>query len=206
MHSGLSFEEKSAIYCSLVALVKAEYPFDNALQDRAALFLKSLEPEWADNDLPAKLITNLVPSSDGSPSGFVESIVTLLSSPHSTVVAAALSFLNKTMGASKPPFRLQLVESDFVTTVNGTILSKLVKIIDSLVGLAYRGYHSDLGITAAVDIFNLFETIFQKVVLPSCQHSSSSRIGVCSRFSDCDGILKLSLVRRRESSCLNCSQ
>ncbi|KAK2963087.1 hypothetical protein BLNAU_2110 [Blattamonas nauphoetae] len=93
----LSFEDMSRIFNSLVVLVKAGYPFDNALEDRAAQFLESLEPEWDEQDLADKLVEELVPSSAGSPSGFVESIATLLSSPHSTVVAAALSFLDKTM-------------------------------------------------------------------------------------------------------------
>ncbi|KAK2945916.1 hypothetical protein BLNAU_19132 [Blattamonas nauphoetae] len=71
------FKDKSSIYHSLVALVKEKYPFDDALQDKAIQFLKSIEPSSA------------VSSSD-----FVESILTLLSSPHSTLVGAALFCLS----------------------------------------------------------------------------------------------------------------
>ncbi|KAK2958399.1 hypothetical protein BLNAU_6669 [Blattamonas nauphoetae] len=96
-NSDLSFEDKSAIYRSLVALVKAEHPFDNALQDRAAQFLKNLAPGVFDHDLADILVNNLIPSSDGSPSGYAESIVTLLSSPHSAVVTEVLTFLQLTL-------------------------------------------------------------------------------------------------------------
>ncbi|KAK2958878.1 hypothetical protein BLNAU_6127 [Blattamonas nauphoetae] len=34
-NSELSFEDKSTVFCSLVALVKEDYPFDDALQDKA---------------------------------------------------------------------------------------------------------------------------------------------------------------------------
>ncbi|KAK2960089.1 hypothetical protein BLNAU_4972 [Blattamonas nauphoetae] len=89
VNSDLSFDDESGIYCSLVALVKAEYMFDDVLQDRAAQFLKILEP-FFDEQLAAQLVTDLVPSSVGSPSGFSESILTLLSSPHSTLVEATM--------------------------------------------------------------------------------------------------------------------
>ncbi|KAK2942174.1 hypothetical protein BLNAU_22901 [Blattamonas nauphoetae] len=84
------FIHKSAVYRSLVALVKTDDPFDNALQDRAAQFLKSLEPK-RDENLANRLITDLVPSSAGSASGFVDSVLILLSSPHSTIVEATIS-------------------------------------------------------------------------------------------------------------------
>ncbi|KAK2942610.1 hypothetical protein BLNAU_22461 [Blattamonas nauphoetae] len=56
----LSFEDMSRIFNSLVVLVKAGYPFDNALEDRAAQFLESLEPEWDEQDLADKLVEELV--------------------------------------------------------------------------------------------------------------------------------------------------
>ncbi|KAK2959087.1 hypothetical protein BLNAU_5882 [Blattamonas nauphoetae] len=39
----LSFEDESKLYNSLVSLVKAQYPFDDALQDNIVYFLKRLE-------------------------------------------------------------------------------------------------------------------------------------------------------------------
>ncbi|KAK2958885.1 hypothetical protein BLNAU_6134 [Blattamonas nauphoetae] len=68
-NSELSFEDKSRIYRSFVALVKGDFPFDDALQDRAALFLKTLESPYRASKQASKLVTDLVPSSAGSPSG-----------------------------------------------------------------------------------------------------------------------------------------
>ncbi|KAK2960009.1 hypothetical protein BLNAU_4892 [Blattamonas nauphoetae] len=179
LNSKLSFEDKSAIYCSLVALVKAGYTFDNALQNKAARFLISLEPKW-DPDHPAKLISELVPSTAGSPSGFIDSISTLLSSPHSTLIGATFSFIRSTTLESTPTIRCQLVESDLITNVlaiiqphtlpisgNDRIFDHIYYLIIVYLNLASPGSLSELGITDAVDAYNHREMIFQKVVLPS---------------------------------------
>ncbi|KAK2950197.1 hypothetical protein BLNAU_14883 [Blattamonas nauphoetae] len=179
-NSELSFYHQSAIYNSLVALVKARHPFDKALQDRAARFLQNLGPKWNKQD-SAQLVTELVPSSDGSCAGFVASIVTLLSSPHLTVVTAALSFVRETIMRASAEIRCRLVDFDLITKVlatvqphtlpisgNETIFDNLLKIITLSLQLATPGSLRNLGITAA-DIFNLLEMIFQRVVLPSSQ-------------------------------------
>ncbi|KAK2939895.1 hypothetical protein BLNAU_25189 [Blattamonas nauphoetae] len=161
----LSFEDMSRIFNSLVVLVKAGYP---------------LEPEWDEQDLADKLVEELVPSSAGSPSGFVESIATLLSSPHSTVVAAALSFLDKTMSRSSAEIRCRLVDFDLISNIlatmqphtlpisgNEEIITHLIRIFFRSLLLASASSLSDIGITAAVDTFDLRELLFQKVLIPS---------------------------------------
>ncbi|KAK2944762.1 hypothetical protein BLNAU_20295 [Blattamonas nauphoetae] len=181
--SKLSFEDKSATYCSLVALVKAEHPFDEALQEKAARFLKNLRPNWRDEpDYPDKLVIDLVPSTTGSHSGFVESIVTLVSCPHSTVVGSALSFLCQTIAAVSPAIRCHLMGSDLVSNVftniqphtlpisgNETTIDSLNRAIYCFLTIASPSSLKDLGITAAVDQFNHREMIFQNIVLPSSQ-------------------------------------
>ncbi|KAK2960008.1 hypothetical protein BLNAU_4891 [Blattamonas nauphoetae] len=180
MKSKLSFEDKSRIYCSLVALVKAEYAFDNALQDKAAQFLQSLELKWDEKEKAAKLVTDLVPSSAGSPSDFVDSILTLLSSPHSKVTKAALSFLSATIDASPDEIRSHLVKSDLISnllatvqphtlpiTGNEEIFDKLNWVIIECLNLADHFSLSQLDITDAVGKYNHCEMIFQKVVIPS---------------------------------------
>ncbi|KAK2944391.1 hypothetical protein BLNAU_20693 [Blattamonas nauphoetae] len=121
LNTVLSFEDESRIYRSLVSLVKDEYPFDDALQDKAAQFLKSIEPQWGDQELADKPLIDLVPSSDRSSSGFIESIFTLLLSPHTTVVVATVSLLCESVSKASPYIRLQLVESDLVTQVFAVI-------------------------------------------------------------------------------------
>ncbi|KAK2946079.1 hypothetical protein BLNAU_18987 [Blattamonas nauphoetae] len=173
---------KTSIFRSLISLVKVEYPFDKALQDRAVQFLKSLEPKRGDNDFAAKLVFHLVPSSDGSPSGFTESIITLLSSPHSTVVTATLSFLYFTLLKASRELRLLLVDSDLTTKLLATVqpltlpmseneaMLYFTRIID---GLASLGSSSssflNFSITTPVYEFNVREMILQKVVIPSSQ-------------------------------------
>ncbi|KAK2954909.1 hypothetical protein BLNAU_10048 [Blattamonas nauphoetae] len=181
-NSVLTFEDKSTIYYSLVTLLQEEYPLNKVLQDRAVRFLKSLEPNRTNEPLAAKLVTDLVPSSTGSPSGFLESILTLLSSHHSTLVAATLSFLSKTTNASSIQIRNDLVASDLITKVFATIQphtlpitgnepihSNLNEVVNNLLILANPSHLNNLGITTAVDTFNHREMIFQKVVIPSSQ-------------------------------------
>ncbi|KAK2958869.1 hypothetical protein BLNAU_6118 [Blattamonas nauphoetae] len=180
--SVLSFEDKSTIYYSLVTLVKAEYPFSNALQDRAVRFLKSLEPHIGDRELAANLVTDLVLSSAGPSSGFIASIVTLLSSPHSTVVAAALSFLSETRKWLPTGLKCRLVESDLIANVlaviqphtlpisgNEEIFVTLIWDITQCLFLTYQHYLKQLGINTAIEKYNHREMIFQKVVIPSSQ-------------------------------------
>ncbi|KAK2950180.1 hypothetical protein BLNAU_14866 [Blattamonas nauphoetae] len=196
----LSFEDKSTICCSLVALVKAQYPFDDALQCRAAQFLENLELKYEGHDYADKLVTELVHSSAGSTSGFVESILTLVSCPHSTVVAAALSFLLNISSASSSAIRTNLVETDLIPTVfatvqphtlsiagNDTMMNNLVKIIKNFAYPASPSSLEKLSLPIAVEKYNIREMIFQKVVLPSSQFVrflSSNRNLLNERFSE----------------------
>ncbi|KAK2948870.1 hypothetical protein BLNAU_16213 [Blattamonas nauphoetae] len=180
-NSELSFEDKSTIYCSLVALVKDEHPFSNALLDKASLFLKSLEPFGKDREsAAAKLVSDLVPSSAGSPSGFVESILILFSSPDSKLVSTALLFLFRILSISSPAVRLLLVDSDLFTNLfvivkphtlllsgNRSIADKLIWNIKNLLELSFPSTLRELEITAATDQYNHREMIFRKLVLPS---------------------------------------
>ncbi|KAK2961650.1 hypothetical protein BLNAU_3448 [Blattamonas nauphoetae] len=178
----LPFSDGSILYSSLVARVEQDSPFDEAVQDQAVELLKMLEPKQDEIKLADSIIKDLVPSSAGSTSGFIDSIVTLLSSPHSRVVAAAISFLYESMRNSSLAVRHLLVESDLITkllataqthilptSLNGTIFSKLVNVIKLSLELARPFYVGQLGFTAAVEKFNHREVIFQKVVLPSSQ-------------------------------------
>ncbi|KAK2946113.1 hypothetical protein BLNAU_18955 [Blattamonas nauphoetae] len=165
-----------------ITLVKEAYPFDNALQDRAARFLMSLEHEYANKRGAMKLATDLVPSSSGSFSGFFENIITILSSPHSPVISTALSLLHKTTRYLSQEIRYQLVESDLITKVfatvrphklpiwgNEAIHNCLIWIVTESIHLAYPFYLRDVGVTPTVDTWTHREIVFQKVVVPSSQ-------------------------------------
>ncbi|KAK2962006.1 hypothetical protein BLNAU_3062 [Blattamonas nauphoetae] len=178
----LSLEDHSTLYCSLVALVKAQYPFDERLEDKAAWFLRYLPKRMDEMDLKLFLFTDLVPSSDGPCSGFVESILTLLSSRHSNVVEATVSFLFQSLDAASLDNQYQIMGTDFVAKVlaalqpdtqplsgNEGIIQNLVEILPIVALLTLPDTLMELNITTAVDIFNHREMIFQKVVLPSSQ-------------------------------------
>ncbi|KAK2959828.1 hypothetical protein BLNAU_5317 [Blattamonas nauphoetae] len=182
-NSELSFKQRSIVYCSLVVLVKQGYPFDNALLDRAARFLWSLESMWEDQLFGGEPVLHLVPSSDGSPSDFVESLFTLLSSPHLAIVQPAILYLYNTIFEyTTPAFQLRFVESNLVTKVlatvqhhtlplsgNTEILMKLVWILTQCLQLAFPSSLEELKIISAVDQYNHREMIFQKALLPSSQ-------------------------------------
>ncbi|KAK2946733.1 hypothetical protein BLNAU_18329 [Blattamonas nauphoetae] len=87
------------------SLVKEKYQFDDALQDKAVQFLKILEPQWGDQDQATRLVTDLVPSSDGSNSGFLET----------------LSFLSETTSWTSTEIKHHLVEADLVTNIIATV-------------------------------------------------------------------------------------
>ncbi|KAK2943046.1 hypothetical protein BLNAU_22020 [Blattamonas nauphoetae] len=186
-NSELSFEDKSTIYCSLVALVKEQYRFDNDLLNRAAWLLRNLAPFGKDREsAAAKLVTDLVPSSAGSPSGFVESILVLFSSPDSKLVSTALLFLFRILSISSPAVRLLLVDSDLFTNLfvifrphtlllsgNGSIADSLIRNIQDLLELSFPSTLRKLGITASADAFNHREMIFRKLVVPSSRFVTS---------------------------------
>ncbi|KAK2942719.1 hypothetical protein BLNAU_22360 [Blattamonas nauphoetae] len=172
-NSDLSIEDKSKMYSSLVALVKVEYPFDDALQNRAVQFLKTLEPEWNEHDFAPKPATDLVPSSASPLSGFIEGILTLLSSPHSTIVAATFKFLRFTISAVSSAIRDGLMESDLVAKVFATVqphtlpLTGNQSIIIDCIYLAFPSSLMDVGNISVIDKFKNRKMILEKVVLPS---------------------------------------
>ncbi|KAK2963464.1 hypothetical protein BLNAU_1506 [Blattamonas nauphoetae] len=178
----LSSKVKCFICVGGFAIVKEKYPFDNVLQARAAKFLKSLEPKWNTHGVQSNLMTDLTPSSAGSPSDFVESILPLLSSPHSTLIAAALSLLNTMLLHTPYPIRYSLMQSDLIRNVlstiqpqklpiagNKTLIHHLSETITFNVRLAHVDYLARLRFEAAVNTRGYREMIFQTVVLPSSQ-------------------------------------
>ncbi|KAK2943449.1 hypothetical protein BLNAU_21632 [Blattamonas nauphoetae] len=129
---------------------------------RAVRFLKNLEKVSRKMEEADQLVADLVPSSPGQRSGFVESILTLLSSPHSTIIAATLSFINHTTTESSQTIRCRLVESDLITKVfstiqphllpisgNETIINHHTLIIIYCINLASPSSLQELGVTAA---------------------------------------------------------
>ncbi|KAK2960097.1 hypothetical protein BLNAU_4980 [Blattamonas nauphoetae] len=75
------------------------------LSDKTAQFLKKLEPTWRDtSDYATKLLTDLVPSSDGSYSDFVD-------------ITPTLSFLQQTARCSLPIILANLMKTDLISNI-----------------------------------------------------------------------------------------
>ncbi|KAK2962978.1 hypothetical protein BLNAU_2001 [Blattamonas nauphoetae] len=176
----LTFADESAIYSSLVALVTKQHSFDKPLQDRASQFLRSLGSKVKNTEIARKYMTNLVPPSDGTYSGFVRSILTLTSSSHSTVVASSLAFLNSILSNSRTEEHYHLVEAELVSNVLETVqphllpisghevlVKSLIETIDDflLLSSSDRSYST----SAPINPFRHRENLFWKVVLPSSQ-------------------------------------
>ncbi|KAK2957918.1 hypothetical protein BLNAU_7094 [Blattamonas nauphoetae] len=98
----MSLKDRLALYTALVSLVRDDFDFSDAYLDKVVGILKSLESCEQEVHKVDQLVTNLVPSSDGSLSGFIDSICILLSSTHSRIVLAALCFLRRTFSFDWP--------------------------------------------------------------------------------------------------------
>ncbi|KAK2947331.1 hypothetical protein BLNAU_17718 [Blattamonas nauphoetae] len=86
-----SFEKKSSLFNSLVAVVKDEIPISVELEEHARRFLQNLSPRRSRDT--SRLLSDLVPSPDGSPSGLMSAIATLLRSKSSLIIEGTLSFV-----------------------------------------------------------------------------------------------------------------
>ncbi|KAK2960662.1 hypothetical protein BLNAU_4317 [Blattamonas nauphoetae] len=176
----LSHEDPSTIYRSLVSLVKIGYPFHDALQDKTVQFLNSLEPIRFFKKSADEFITKIA-SNNNDPFGeFVDSVVTILSSSHSSIVDAALSFSSRFYSTSSKPFQLQLMEADFLSRVltsiqpqtrcissQSSLHSSLISVLESSLSCASTNQLEILLHTTPIDEHSIRELIFHKVVFPS---------------------------------------
>ncbi|KAK2950938.1 hypothetical protein BLNAU_14128 [Blattamonas nauphoetae] len=141
IESDLSFEESSHIFRSFLAAMKDSCPLDDLLLDKVVFLLKKLTPS---STVSAIKTAELIPSSDGSSTEFVNQMALLLSSPHRKLVEATLSFVFITIMEAAPPLQMKLVEAD--------LLSKVLQAIQS---------HISLGHPSEELHWNLFGIIFK---------------------------------------------
>ncbi|KAK2953284.1 hypothetical protein BLNAU_11747 [Blattamonas nauphoetae] len=168
--------------CESVALVTEEYQFNDALKFKAQSFLSHLGPRWNDDKAADKIVAELVSTSPGSSAAFFDSVLVLLSSPHSMVAESAFTFLNSVLLSCSSAIRLLFVEVDFITNMFAIIqphtlpIARNVGRIHSLIGLIKNSikiasplHLEKLGVTDEVNTFNHREIICQKAVIPSGQ-------------------------------------
>ncbi|KAK2943966.1 hypothetical protein BLNAU_21112 [Blattamonas nauphoetae] len=87
----LSSEAESAIYHALVSLIRDHPDIVDDLQDKTVYFLESFGANDFDDFAANQIVTSLVPSSDGSPSGFIDKYVH--ASPIALAISRSLSFV-----------------------------------------------------------------------------------------------------------------
>ncbi|KAK2962893.1 hypothetical protein BLNAU_1916 [Blattamonas nauphoetae] len=176
----LSREERSVLYCLLVSLVRDNYCFDDVLLKKAIRFLSYLEKIEIQDQTRDTLITHLVPSPDGSLSGFTDSVCILLSSPRPNIVLSALSFLNVIITYSSEAHKLRFVQTDIVPRIISILHSQdfsfwnLNRFIDSLTWILI--HFARLAGSYALHFLKIAdpssqhrhrELILQRVILPS---------------------------------------
>ncbi|KAK2953802.1 hypothetical protein BLNAU_11205 [Blattamonas nauphoetae] len=181
----LSFEDKSAIYCSLVSLIRGNCELDDALQDKAATFLQSLhQPRLKEPDAN-RIISELVPSTNRSSSGFICTICILLSSSHPKIVVASLWLLHESLMLSSPDHKIDLVQTDFISQLftilhpltlpisgNEIIFNLLNWILISSIRLAESTTVRALGIIEPAAQNSHRELVLQRAIQPSSQYLS----------------------------------
>ncbi|KAK2954021.1 hypothetical protein BLNAU_10984 [Blattamonas nauphoetae] len=128
------------------------------------------------------IVADVVVDVDGSPDGFVESILTLLSSPHLSVVAPALSLLRILLSESPRVNLFYLLSSGLINksfiivrphtlpiSGNETIINDFIILLINTTHYASPYSIHSLDFAAEANIWYEREIIFQKVVLPSYQ-------------------------------------
>ncbi|KAK2959581.1 hypothetical protein BLNAU_5359 [Blattamonas nauphoetae] len=176
------FEEKAALFGSIVSRVRDNSDVDDAIQDEAVALLDDLKPYPFDSAAADRIVTELVPSTDGTLSGFVDSACILVSSPHSKIVNAALSFLERSFWTSSPHNRVRLIQKDFFSRIlaiiqpqhlplseNEDVFHSLNRILSSSIDLARPSTLKALKLDDPSARQNHLEFVFQQVIQ---QHSS----------------------------------
>ncbi|KAK2941973.1 hypothetical protein BLNAU_23126 [Blattamonas nauphoetae] len=175
------FEEKAVLFCSLVSRVRNNSDVDDAFQDEAVALLDDLAPYPFDSQTADQIVTELVPSADGTLTGFVDSACILVSSPHSKIVVAALCFLAESFWSSSPHNRVRLIQNDFFSRIlaiiqpqhlplsgNEDVFHSLNRILSSSIDLARPSTLKALKLGDPSARQNHLEFIFQRVIQ---QHS-----------------------------------
>ncbi|KAK2960084.1 hypothetical protein BLNAU_4967 [Blattamonas nauphoetae] len=152
IHPAMPFEDKLSMFRSLLAMVKADFPFDDALQSKAVL----------------------------SPHGFTDSIEILLSTPHQRIVLATLSFLHYTIVSITFGRLIHLIDTDLIHRIHTALQSHALRVssqeqifIRLNWILTFVVSHVDpdslrsLHLSSTSEINTLREQIFQKVIVPS---------------------------------------
>ncbi|KAK2958123.1 hypothetical protein BLNAU_6827 [Blattamonas nauphoetae] len=190
-------DERAFVFRSLVATVNAYPPLDDSLEAKAVKYLEYVTLK--DDDSADAFLNKFGPTTDNSPTNFVQSIVVLLSSPNLVIATAAMKMLGSLILWCSVDIRLALVKADLlpqiIISLNPQSLSfaeavdihiNLILIISNSVWLAAPGGLEQLGIEDENEQQAVHETVLKQVLTPLEQYIWHLCV---NRFSIVDGSL-----------------
>ncbi|KAK2941397.1 hypothetical protein BLNAU_23690 [Blattamonas nauphoetae] len=173
-----SEHEMAVVFRSLVATMKLQPALNDIREAKAVKFLKSLDRDT--QEYTDALFTSLASFSDESLTGFVQSIVVLISSPSQAITTATMKMLRSLIVYSSAKVRIALIEADLipqiVITLNPLSLSfaeavdihiNVTRIIFQSLWLATPGGLTQLKLKDRNEQQDVHETVFQQVLFPS---------------------------------------
>ncbi|KAK2941033.1 hypothetical protein BLNAU_24062 [Blattamonas nauphoetae] len=106
-----SFEQESKVYLSLVDFIKEGNNPDNKATEKACAILENITPVLFNEVTSEQVLFELVPTPDGSCSGFTESIVLLLTRSNEMISRSILRLLDGMVSCTSPD-----IQFDFIAT------------------------------------------------------------------------------------------
>ncbi|KAK2953039.1 hypothetical protein BLNAU_12028 [Blattamonas nauphoetae] len=173
-----SEEEMAVVIRSLVATVKLQPALDDSLEDKAMKCLKSIHLK---NRASAEaFLISLGKSAENSSSGFVQSIVVLVSSTSRVITTAAMKILDYLIWSCSTKIGLALVQAGLIPQLVNTLNPQYLSFVDAIlihINLSIIIHKSlwlttpygleDLGIEDQNEQLAAHETILQQVIVPS---------------------------------------
>ncbi|KAK2953036.1 hypothetical protein BLNAU_12025 [Blattamonas nauphoetae] len=173
-----SEDEVSVVFRSLVTTLELQPVLDSSLERKAVRFLESVIPSGRDS--ADAFLISLGTLAENSSSGFVQSIVVLISSTSRVVTTAAMKILDYLIWSCSTKIGLALVRAglipQLVNTLNPQSLSfaeavnihtGLIKIINYSLWLTTQNGLAKLEIKDENKQQAVHETVFQQVLTPS---------------------------------------
>ncbi|KAK2942930.1 hypothetical protein BLNAU_22141 [Blattamonas nauphoetae] len=108
-----TINEASLSFQSLVDFIKEGHDLNYRATTQACTLLEGISPHYDSEFTSEQVLSELVPTPDGSCSGFTQSIVLLLTSSNEELVNASISLLAGILYRSRTPCRFDFLASGF---------------------------------------------------------------------------------------------
>ncbi|KAK2955068.1 hypothetical protein BLNAU_9999 [Blattamonas nauphoetae] len=175
-----SLKEASALFMSLVELVKDEVTMTLAQQEDAVFLLEVLRPGYQTLLTEDEVLKSLAPSPKGSIQGLCDSICILLTSFNQNIVENAMQIFRRIFISQPFPIKRQLMETNIIAEIlallKGPTLpvphkeimsTHLLAVIPFLLRIGLPQWMKTLNLPTRSDQIPVRDTVLQHVVLPS---------------------------------------